>query len=266
MTTKGIVFDMDGTLADTEEIHRLAFNAAFAEYTLDWRWSFETYKDLLKISGGRERIIYYIDTLPEATEFENKRDFARQLHKRKSEIYRELLVSENIKCRTGVMRLVDEAKSYGIKLAIATSSSKANVETVITNAVGSNGLDFFDTVISSDVVEDKKPCPIVYQMALSGLGLEHDECVAFEDTTNGSAAAQHASLKTIITTHEYTTDNDFLDAALVVDSLGEPNKPFNVQYGETFGKHYVDIELIEAIMDCSNFSGMDTELKVAAGK
>lgn len=257
---------MDGTIADTEEIHRLAFNAAFSEYTLDWEWTFTTYKDLLKISGGRERILYYIDTLPEAVAFENKRDFARQLHKRKSEIYRELLISEQIECRTGVKRLLEEAKTEGLSLAIATSSSKANVETVITNAVGSNGLDYFDTIISSDVVEDKKPCPIVYQMALSGLGLEPHECAAFEDTANGSAAAQHAHLKTIVTTHQYTTDNDFLDAALVVDSLGEPNQAFNVQYGETFGKQYVDMELIEAIMECPSFSGIDTELKAVAGK
>ena len=263
MTTKAIIFDMDGTIADTEEIHRLAFNAAFAEYNLDWRWDFKTYKDLLSISGGRERILHCLDKETKTHTSKNNRQLARKIHQRKSALYRELLENENIQCRTGVLRLLEEAKTKGINLAIATSSSRANVETLLNNVIGTDGIGYFDSIISSDVVDDKKPCPIVYKMALSGLGYEAENCIAIEDTSNGNTAAVNAGLSTIITTHQYTTDSKFTDASLVVDSLGDIANPFLVDAGLSFGKEYVDLELIEAILDCPKSDLTDTWRRAA---
>src|SRR5512146_2078193 len=54
-----LIFDVDGTLADTERAHLAAFNHAFAEEGLDWRWDEPTYTRLLEISGGKERILHY---------------------------------------------------------------------------------------------------------------------------------------------------------------------------------------------------------------
>ncbi|MBT7953266.1 MAG: HAD-IA family hydrolase [Gammaproteobacteria bacterium] len=245
---KAIIFDMDGTLADTEDIHRLAFNQAFVEFKFDWQWSVEEYKELLSISGGKERIRNYLQLkqyIPE--ENTDLWHFAGSVHKRKSSIYREMLVAGHIQLRPGVRRLIEDAIKNEITLAIATSSSHKNVETLLTNALGEEALDLFSVIVTSDIVEDKKPSPAVYQLVLSELGLEPENCVAIEDTFNGNKAAIGANLKTVITTHLYTIDDDFSDASLVVEQLGEPDSPFAIKSGNAFGKHLIDVELLRHI-------------------
>jgi HAD superfamily hydrolase (TIGR01509 family) len=248
---KAIIFDMDGTLADTEDIHRIAFNQAFAEFKLSWEWSVAEYKELLAISGGKERIRNYFqlkETIPE--ENTDLWHFAESIHKRKSDIYRDRLIAGHIQLRPGVKRLIDDAIENKIILSIATSSSQKNVETLLKNALGENAMSIFSVVVTSDTVEDKKPSPAVYQMVLSELGLSAENCIAIEDTYNGNRAANSANLKTVITTHLYTHDDDFSNASLVVDQLGENENPFTVSFGDAFGKKMVDVELLQEI--CNN--------------
>jgi HAD superfamily hydrolase (TIGR01509 family) len=248
-TLKAIIFDVDGTLANTEETHRQAFNSAFEEFNLNFFWSESEYAELLAISGGRERLHVYFKNHRDAFPCEtNLRELSLLVHRRKSEIYREKLIVGQIGFRCGIKRLIDEARERGIKLAIATASSKANVETLLKNNLGDNALDIFEVIVTCDIVQDKKPSPAAYQFALAELGLEPDVCIAIEDTSNGRKAAQAAGLKTIITTHAFTTDDDFDNASLVVDQLGEPNLPFIVETGENFGRDYVDIDLIDSIL------------------
>ena len=245
---KAIIFDMDGTLADTEDIHRLAFNQAFAEFNFDWQWSVEEYKQLLSISGGKERIRNYLQ-LKQFVPKENTDlwHFAESVHKRKSDIYRDMLVAGHIQLRPGVKRLIDDAIKNEITLAIATSSSRKNVETLLLNTLGEEALTLFSVIVTSDIVEDKKPSPEVYQLVLAELGLEPENCIAIEDTFNGNKAAIGANLKTVITTHLYTIDDDFSNASLVVEQLGEPDSPFTIQSGNAFGKHLIDVDLLRQI-------------------
>ncbi len=259
---KAIIFDMDGTLADTEDIHRLAFNQAFTEFNFDWQWSVEEYKDLLSISGGKERIRNYLQ-LKQYVPGENIDiwHFAESVHTRKSEIYREMLIDGHIQLRRGVKRLINDAIKNEITLAIATSSSQKNVETLLLNALGENALSLFSVIVTSDIVEDKKPSPAVYQMVLAELGLEPENCIAVEDTYNGNRAAISAKLKTIITTHLYTEDDDFSGASLVVNQLGELNEPFTVRSGKAFDKRLIDIELIQSICSDSPTSHCPEEWK-----
>ena len=257
---KAIIFDMDGTLADTEDIHRLAFNQAFSEYDFPWQWSVEEYKKLLCISGGRERIRNYFQErkiVPENNE--DLCHLAESVHKRKSDVYREMLVAGHIQLRQGVKRLFDDAMSKNITLAIATSSSRKNVETLLLNALDKNALSFFPVIVTSDIVEDKKPSPAVYHLALAKLGLEPQHCVALEDTYNGNKAAIDAKLKTVITTNMYTIDDDFAHASLVVGQLGENEQPFTVQSGNTFGKRLVDVELLQFICNDNSSSQNKSE-------
>ena len=249
MTLKGIIFDVDGTLADTEEIHRRAFNAAFREFNLDWEWSQSDYIRLLAISGGRERIRSCLQSDPAISgTINNTRAYAQRVHKRKSEIYRDILKNEHIRLRSGIERLLLEAVEKNIRLAIATSSSRPNVETLIINNLGEEALALFDAIVTCDIVADKKPSPAVYQFALARLGLQPMHCIAIEDTTNGNRAALAAGLKTIITTHQFTLDSDFTNASLVLDQLGDPGSPFSVICGDAFGKQCVDIALLDTIL------------------
>ena len=246
---KAIIFDVDGTLANTEETHRLSFNSAFAEFGLDYHWSEQKYTELLSISGGRERILAYLKSQNYDIKGDmDLRDFALHIHQRKSEIYREKLIAGHIGLRTGVARLISEAREKDIKLAIATATSTANVKTLLENNLGQGALSYFDAVVTSDIVKDKKPSPVVYQFALAELGLTADDCIAIEDTTNGNRAACNSGIKTIITTHAFTIDNDFTGASLVLDQLGEPGVPFNVITGNAHGSSYVDIALMENIL------------------
>ena len=256
---KAIIFDVDGTLANTEETHRQSFNSAFDEFGLGFHWSEQEYADLLSISGGRERITAYLKTRDFNIKGDiNLRDFALRLHQRKSEIYRENLIAGHVGLRSGVLRLITEAKQKGIKLGIATATSKSNVKTLLQHNMGNNALTQFDAVVTSDIVKDKKPSPAVYQFVLAELGLTPETCIAIEDTMNGNKAACASGLKTIITTHAFTIDNDFTGASLVINQLGEPDMPFSVISGNSYGNTYVDVGLLNSILNEQEFDTVES--------
>jgi len=246
---KAIIFDVDGTLAATEETHRQAFNEAFEEFQIPFQWSVSEYIQLLSISGGKERILKFLKTQNfEAPEKENLRDYILKVHQLKSEIYRDKLIAGHIGLRDGVERLINEARQNKISMAIATCTSTANVEAVLKIALGEDALSYFDTLVSSDLVADKKPSPAVYQYALANLGLKPENCIVIEDTSNGIRAALAAGIKTVVTTHPLTVDEDFTGASLVIDKLGEPDEHFTVISGNSLGTNYVDVDLLEKIL------------------
>ena len=250
---KAIIFDMDGTLADTEDLHRQAFNLAFREHACPLNWSRLEYKQLLSISGGRERIYHCLQQADVAdTELQRTVD---AVHQTKSTLYRQILVSDVIELRPGIRRLVQECRAAGLKLAIATSSSTDNVNTLLSRTFGSAGNDFFPVVVTCDLVADKKPSPAVYIYALSELALEAENCISIEDTSNGNLAAHAAGINTVITTHPLTMDNDFTGASLVLNHLGEPDKPFKVAAGAAYGRHYVDLDLLRMIHAAASGDG-----------
>lgn len=249
MKLKGIIFDVDGTIADTEEYHRQAFNRAFEEFELTWHWSPEAYRKILLISGGKERFRYCLKKDEELCQrIDDINQFINDLHQCKSEHYRTFLRNGAIQARPGIKRLVQEARNKNIQLGIATSSSTANFYTLVEQIFDASPEKIFNTIVTSDHVVDKKPSPAVYQCAISSLGLNADECVAIEDTENGNNAALNAGIKSIVTTHAYTIDNNFTDAALVLNHLGDIDMPFELQQGNAAGKTMVDIELLESIV------------------
>lgn len=250
LNLRGIIFDVDGTLADTEEIHRIAFNKTFQEFNLDWHWSEEKYAELLSISGGKERMTKFGSTLHK--EFRTEKEFLAlisDMHKRKSIIYRQVLSEKKITLRPGVLRLIDELINENISLNIATSSSLENVDTLLKYNLGSEWRKLFDVVESSDTTKEKKPNPAVYKNVLRRSSLNVEHVIAIEDTQNGLMAAVLASLKTIVTTHPMTSKNVFPESCLVIDCMGEPNRPFDVLSGKNFGHNYLNLSLIEKILN-----------------
>jgi len=216
----GLIFDLDGTLADTEETHRQAFNAAFIELGLWWDWSPPLYTKLLAVSGGKERLQHYIGTMkvPDA-----ERDRLQQLvpgiHATKTRIYTELLVRGQRPFRPGVTELLAAARGAGLKLAIASTTTSANVSALLQANLGTAPDVAFDVVVCGDQVAEKKPAPDLYRLALASLRLPSEACIAFEDSLNGLRAAKAAGLVTVVTPSRWTAEEEFAGADLVLPSL-----------------------------------------------
>jgi HAD superfamily hydrolase (TIGR01509 family) len=246
---KALVFDVDGTLSDTErDGHRVAFNRAFADANLDWSWDVETYGLLLKVTGGKERIRYFIEDFQPAFDAPADLDgFIRELHRSKTQHYVRLLQSGAIPLRPGVTRLLKDARSAGLRLAIATTTTPENVTTLLGATLGAESINWFDVIAAGDVVPGKKPAPDIYHYALKEMGLSAAQCMAFEDSENGLLSARHAGLKTIVTVNGYTRDDHFDGALIVLDQLGEPGAPFSVIDGCALGATHVDVALIKRL-------------------
>jgi HAD superfamily hydrolase (TIGR01509 family) len=217
---QALIFDLDGTLADTEETHRQAFNAAFIELGLWWDWGPPLYARLLTISGGKERLRHYIATLPEAdAERERLLQLVPGIHATKTRIYTELLVRGQRPLREGVLPLLRTAKGAGLKLAIASTTTSANVDALLQANLGAARDVAFDVIACGDQVAEKKPAPDIYRLALSSLRLPSEACIAFEDSLNGLRAAKSAGLATVVTPSRWTAEEDFGGADLVLPSL-----------------------------------------------
>ena len=247
---KAFIFDVDGTLADTErDGHRVAFNEAFREAGLDWDWSVELYGELLAVTGGKERIRYFIDSfLQDFTPPEDLDGFIAGLHQSKTRHYLDLLQAGKIPLRPGVERLLKEARDAGLTLAIATTTTPANVVYLLESTLGRESIEWFAVIAAGDVVPAKKPSPDIFHYAMAHLGLSAAQCVAFEDSENGIQASMGAGLKTIITVNGYTRDQDFNEALLVVDHMGEPDMPFEVLQGDAKGGTHLDVELVRHLV------------------
>lgn len=244
-----LIFDVDGTLADTEELHRQAFNLAFAEFTIPWEWTAALYESLLSVSGGRERIDRYMrDELAKGPGEILAPDLIRQVHARKTELYAELLRGGRLGLRPGVARLFGEARSAGVRLALATSSARGNLEALLDMNLPANWRDWFGAIETCDSIAVKKPSPAVYLEVLRELDADPAGCIAIEDTRNGLAAARAAGLTAVITTHRYTAGHDFPGAALVTDGLGEPHAPCEVRVGSLGGASCVTLDVLRALL------------------
>jgi HAD superfamily hydrolase (TIGR01509 family) len=248
-TLKALLFDVDGTLADTErDGHREAFNRAFAEEGLDWEWSEELYGKLLAVTGGKERIRYYLDNFNTAFERPAQYDaFVAGLHQAKTRHYVQMLAEGLIPLRPGVKRLITEAREAGMRLAVATTTTPENVSALLENAMDPDAMSWFEVIAAGDVVPAKKPAPDIYTYAMEKMGLSADECIAFEDSHNGILASQGARLKTIIAVNGYTRDEDFSGAAIVLDNWGEPETPFTVLSGDAGDASYLDLALVKRL-------------------
>jgi HAD superfamily hydrolase (TIGR01509 family) len=247
---KALIFDVDGTLAETErDGHRPAFNAAFADAGLDWVWDERRYGELLAVTGGKERIRHFMAC--EGIQLDPALDldvFVAGLHREKTKRYVSMLRTGAIPLRSGVMRLLREARAAGIRLAIATTTTPENVDTLLDQSAESGLRDWFEVIAAGEIVPSKKPAPDIYFLALKRLGLGADDCVAIEDSDNGVYSALAAGIKAVlVTVNDYTLGQDFGSAPLIVDQLGEPAAPAHALIGDLGGHPYVDLALLDRL-------------------
>lgn len=220
---KAVIFDQDGVIADTErDGHRVAFNQAFKEVNLNIGWDVTTYGDLLKVGGGKERMRHYFVSKGLDKDIEDIDTLIKELHKRKTEIFMEIIEKGQINLRSGVKRLIKESHNAGLKLAVCSTSNERAVHTLIRTLLGEEAYRWFDVILAGDVVKAKKPDPEIYNLAQKRLGLLPEECIVIEDNRNGLLAARRAGMECIVTVNDYTKKEDFSEASLVVTCLGEP--------------------------------------------
>jgi HAD superfamily hydrolase (TIGR01509 family) len=238
---QALIFDVDGTLADTEGAHRAAFNAAFAEVGLDWHWDEALYTRLLDVAGGRERIAHYWHMVdPAEARSLRARNLALRIHDIKTRLYAEQVEGGRLPLRPGMQRLIREAHDAGLPMAIASTTTPANVDALLRTPFGSDWRTLFATVCDGASVAQKKPAPDVYHAALRGLGLPAYACIAFEDSENGLRAATAAGIPAIVTPTAYTALHSFGDAMLVLPHLGDPGHPLG-QHIAGADHHWVDL-------------------------
>lgn len=217
---EALIFDVDGTLAETEEAHRQAFNAAFRQHGLEWEWDLDLYKALLATSGGKERIRAYAAQYDPSRLDDDRFDaLVSQLHATKTKLYTDMVAQGGVPLRPGVRSLIQEARDLGLRIAIATTTTRANVDALLDGATAKAGHEWFDVIACSDDAPSKKPDPQVYHVVLERLGLPADACLAIEDSTNGVRAAVAARIPVVVTKSVFTESPDYPGAIAIFSDL-----------------------------------------------
>lgn len=222
-TLKAIFFDQDGVIIDTEKDgHRVAFNETFKASGYDFEWGVDRYRELLQISGGKERMKHYFHEENLFTDLSKgeEDDFIKNLHKKKTEIFISLIEAGKLPLRTGVKRVMKEAMEKGVRLGVCTTANERSANAIARGMLRDIEFEF---VLAGDVVSKKKPDPEIYLLALESSGLRPEECVVIEDSRNGILAAKAADLYVVATTNVYTEEEDLSDADIIMSSLGDPD-------------------------------------------
>ena len=218
---KAVFFDQDGVIIDTErDGHRVSFNMTFKEFGFTDEWSVEYYHELLQIAGGKERMKHHWKTkgFSKPLTEEEIDNLVKEMHKRKTALFVELIETGKLPLRPGLHRFMQEAMDASLQIAICTTSNeqaaKAITEKILSDIK-------FDIVLAGDVVQKKKPDPEIYNLALSKLGLKPEEVIVVEDSKNGLAAAKAAGTNVIVTTNHYSEKEDVSAGDVIVSSLGD---------------------------------------------
>jgi HAD superfamily hydrolase (TIGR01509 family) len=220
---KALIFDCDGVLVDTErDGHRVAFNRAFAAMGLGVEWDIPTYGRLLRIAGGKERMTAYFDSREWPAGVSDRAAFIQELHRRKTDLFMQIVEGGELPLRSGVARVIDEAISDGVALAVCSTSNERAVSLIVEHMLGPERRARFSAILAGDIVPKKKPAPAIYDLAKKRLALPGSECLVVEDSRNGLLSAIAAGCHCVVTTSVYTSAEDFAGAEAVYSELGDP--------------------------------------------
>ncbi|MEM7704755.1 MAG: HAD-IA family hydrolase [Pseudomonadota bacterium] len=215
MKPKALFLGAIGVLAETSDIQRRAYNQALAEAGLTWHWDRETYRELLSHPGGIDRLRRLNDSHDAALSEKT----IHIIHARKTELACEQIISQGIPLRPGVADTISKALNAGIKVALVTTTQRANVEAVAAAAGPALRFDQFSAVLTREDCEWPKPSPEVYRIALNRLDIPPEAAIAVEDRAASVAAAKAAGLYTVATPGAFTAGQDFTEADQVLVNL-----------------------------------------------
>ena len=202
---KAVLFGSIGTIVETSDLQRKAFNQAFKKNNLDWIWTKKTYKILLNKSGGKDRILNYALQ----KKISVNADYLRNL---KTKIFNNNLKKSILKPRPGVKNFIDYCKKENIKIALVTSTTKNNVNSIFFCLRNSLNIKDFDFIGNSKIVKKQKPFPDIYKMALKKLKLKANQCIAIEDSQESLNSAIKANIKCLIFPGKFHTSKKFKGA------------------------------------------------------
>mgnify|MGYP001792689180 CR=1 FL=1 len=247
---KALIFDVDGTMAETErDGHRVAFNQAFEAAGLPWYWSEGLYGVLLQVAGGKERIHFYIQKYsPPLPAGQNLDQLIAEIHQAKTRYYTALLKAGQVYLRPGIQRLISDARRKHMRLAIAPTSRLENAIALLETALAPDAPSWFDVIAAGDIVPHKKPAPDIYHYVLDRLALAPANCLVIEDTEHGLTAAWGAGLTTVITVNDYTYRQNFAAATLVLNHLGKPDQPCQSLRGKPLTCPYFDLSVARSLI------------------
>lgn len=173
---KGAIFDLDGTLISTIELHEKAWNELFQRYAV-----IITDEELKEQSGKKNT--FFINFILER---KNRKDLnPERLSDEKDKIVLENLKEKPATLFNGVKKFLELLKGDSVKLALATSATQKTAE-----SLGKEIITLFDVKIFAEDVSRGKPNPEIFLKAAEKLGLENEDCVVFEDAESGVEAAK----------------------------------------------------------------------------
>jgi HAD superfamily hydrolase (TIGR01509 family) len=214
---EAVLWDVDGTLAETErDGHRIAFNRAFEATGVPWRWDEQRYGELLRVAGGRERMLFDMLSQPQAPSSAAEREaLAARLHPIKNRLYADIVAQRELPLRPGVAELFDDCAAASVRMAVVTTTSRGNVDALLGAHLGSHWQSRFAAIVCAEDAPRKKPDPEAYEVALQRLGLQarRDHVIAIEDSPAGVAAARAAGVSVVVT-RSYYFATERPDAAL----------------------------------------------------
>lgn len=220
---KLLISDLDGTIVETEDYHRLAYNALFKELGLSQNWSKQDYMDRLQTMGGNKfREVFSWLELPE----EEYKETKNKLYHQKTKLYTELITADlksgQLGLRPGIRRLFDEVQDAGVPIAIATACVGWAAEQVIEAGLGKEFLESLAVLCGGESTERKKPHPDIYLLVAEKTGMAPSDCVVLEDTRHGMLAAKSAGMSCLVTPSEFAQDHDLTSADRVSPDLETP--------------------------------------------
>eukprot|EP00898_Chlorokybus_atmophyticus_P004484 jgi/Chlat1/5036/Chrsp329S04917 len=240
-SSQALIFDCDGVILESEDLHRRAYNDAFKHFdvvcpegyrnpsTGATEWTEDFYDDLQnRVGGGKPKMRWYFSSYgwptskagPAPTTQEQQDSLIDLLQDWKTSRYQQIIAGGEVQARPGIVQLIDEAFEKGVKVAVCSAATKSSVIFVLSNLLGQDRFNRLDCFLAGDDVDKKKPDPKIYKVAAKHLGVDPASCVVVEDSLIGLQAAKGAGMRCVITYTSSTRNQDFSPADLVLPEIG----------------------------------------------